>query len=103
MREWALTPNELRALDIPVDYLASTRDEVIPAAENDFLRGHLDRLNLLLVNDVHASPNHARLTALWVATCLLRGGAARTPWKAWFTGILLGKQIRQAGARMVTA
>jgi len=55
------------------------------------------------VDDVHGSPNHARLTALWVATCLLHGCGTRAPWKAWLASKLLGSRIRQAGARMVTA
>nr|BAQ21952.1 putative dehydratase [Streptomyces versipellis] len=94
LRHWAIGPEELAALDIPVHYVASLRDEIIPPGEVRLLRGHARRLNLLEVDDVHGSPAHTTLTRLWCALAVqrLRGGAgARTA--------VLRTLVRLAGAR----
>jgi hypothetical protein len=103
MRDWAIAPQELQKLDIPVDYLASARDEVIPSAEYAFLQAHLRRLSLLVLDDVHGSPNHSSLTAFWIAACLLRGTGSHPTWKAWLSNAVLGRRLRKVGARRTPA
>ena len=100
MRDWAMDPQELRELDIPVDYLASARDEIIPPAECTFLQANLRHLNLLVLDDVHGSPNHSQLTALWIAACLLRGTGPRATWKAWLSNAVLRRRLRKTASWM---
>ncbi|OIK28718.1 alpha/beta hydrolase [Streptomyces malaysiense] len=75
LRDWALTPRQLRSLEIPVHYLASLRDEIVPPSEAELLRTHVPRLRLLQTDDVHGSPHHATQTRLWCALAIqeLRG------------------------------
>ncbi|MFI9274307.1 alpha/beta fold hydrolase [Kitasatospora sp. NPDC052896] len=77
LRGWALTADELASLEIPVGYVASRRDEIIPAGDPELLRAHLRRLRLLVHDDVHGAPDHVTETQLWTAWRLsqMRGGA----------------------------
>lgn len=75
---WRLTAPELAAVDVPVHYLASRRDEIIPVGELDYLRRHVRRLRVAENDDVHASPRHVAETRFWIALSVLqmRGGHA---------------------------
>ncbi|GHH88415.1 hypothetical protein GCM10018793_68000 [Streptomyces sulfonofaciens] len=68
----ALTGEQLAALDIPVHYVASGRDEIIPAADISLLKEHVRRLDLVEYDDVHGSPDHTRETQLWTVASLMR-------------------------------
>lgn len=72
LRGWAITADELAALDIPVAYVASLRDEVIPPGERQLLRDRVRRLELLEFDDVHAAPGHVAETRIWLVRSLLR-------------------------------
>lgn len=69
---WRLTEPELASLDIPVCYLASRYDEVVPGSEAAVLRRHLRHLYLVENDDVHASPGYLTETRLWTALSILR-------------------------------
>ncbi|MEV3861402.1 alpha/beta hydrolase [Streptomyces sp. NPDC050095] len=70
--DWALSGERLAALDIPVAYVASLRDEVIPPADLTHLRRHVRQLDLLVHDDVHGSPAHGEENKVWLALSLLR-------------------------------
>jgi pimeloyl-ACP methyl ester carboxylesterase len=72
LADWALSSDQLAALDIPVWYVASRRDEIIPAGELDLLREHVRELHLVANDDVHGSPEHTTETQLWCLLALLR-------------------------------
>ncbi|HTJ32670.1 MAG TPA: alpha/beta hydrolase [Dactylosporangium sp.] len=86
---WRLDEPLLDALDIPVHYLASRRDEIIPAADPEMLHRHLRRFHLMEHDDVHGSPNHVLESRLWVVLSLLRMRRARAAQRA-VLGLLLG-------------
>jgi esterase FrsA len=77
MSDWALTASALAGLEIPVGYVASLRDEVIPQADPQFLRTHVRNLSVLTHDDVHASPMHVEETRAWLTLSLLRMQGAR--------------------------
>lgn len=72
LNAWALSGQQLKALEIPVYYLASQQDEIIPPADVSILRDHVANLSLESNDDVHGSPHHAAETRLWVVLSLLR-------------------------------
>ncbi|MDX3854943.1 alpha/beta hydrolase [Streptomyces sp. AK02-01A] len=72
MTGWALTDSELASLDIPVAYLASRRDEIIPPGETVRLRRQLRHLDILENDDVHGSPHYAAEARLWTILSVLR-------------------------------
>jgi pimeloyl-ACP methyl ester carboxylesterase len=76
---WALEPSQLAAIGVPVAYVASRRDEVIPAEDIQLLREHLRSLDLLEFDDVHASPRHAGVTGPWLTGAVLRMHGAPLP------------------------
>lgn len=72
IRDWRLTREELASLDIPVCYLASRRDEIIPGGEVQRLKNDVRHLHLLQNDDVHGSPQHQAETWLWAVCSVLR-------------------------------
>ncbi|MGW0337806.1 alpha/beta fold hydrolase [Streptomyces sp. NPDC003011] len=71
LADWALSPRELTALDIPVCYSAALRDEIVPGGDPAFLRQHVRRLTLNEFDDVHGAPGHVRQTVEWTFGSLL--------------------------------
>lgn len=72
LAELALTGGQLDTLDIPVHYLASLRDEVVPREDLAMLRAHVARLRVQENDDVHGSPRHVLESRLWVMESLMR-------------------------------
>ncbi|MFI9549869.1 alpha/beta fold hydrolase [Streptomyces sp. NPDC052016] len=72
MPSLALSAEQLAALDIPVYYLASRRDEVIPPEDLALLRAHVRDLHVLENDDVHGSPHHVLESRLWIVQSLMR-------------------------------
>ncbi len=68
---WALTPEELAAVRIPVGYVRSTRDEIIPRADGELLAAHLPQVRFKEFDDVHGSPSHLGEMRLWLMHALL--------------------------------
>lgn len=69
--EWALSPAELSTVDVPVYYVASTRDEIIPPGDLALLRAHVRDLHVLEHDDVHGAPAHAAQTREWMVGSLV--------------------------------
>ena len=83
----ALGPERLAALDIPVHYLASKRDEIIPPGELTELRA-VRSLGLVENDDVHGSPSHTAETRLWAMLSVLRMRGDRSPRTALLSVLL---------------
>ncbi|WP_042388922.1 alpha/beta hydrolase [Streptacidiphilus melanogenes] len=76
LRDWALTDAELAVLAeqrVPVHYVASLRDEIMPAGEADLLRRAGVPGTDRVFDDVHGAPDHLDETRLH-----LIGGALAT-------------------------
>lgn len=78
LQQFALTPEELQQLDIPVHYLLSLRDEITPPQEREVLEGNLRKLNLTVVDDVHGAANHMDVLRKYIPWSIVRqrNGAA---------------------------
>ncbi|MET8630803.1 alpha/beta hydrolase [Kitasatospora sp. NPDC004669] len=72
LRAWALPAERLAALDIPVAYVASLRDEIVPQEDIRLLRRTVGDLRVLEHDDVHAAPGHVAESKFWSALALLR-------------------------------
>ncbi|NUR61484.1 MAG: alpha/beta hydrolase [Catenulispora sp.] len=68
----ALTDEQLDRVRVPVSYLASRRDEIIPAGETRLLQAHVAELKVLENDDVHASPKHIADSLLWLVLTVLK-------------------------------
>lgn len=75
----ALTDEQLDAIRVPVNYLASTRDEIIPAGETGLLREHVPGLRVIENDDVHASPKYLAESLAWLLISVLRLRGPRDP------------------------
>ncbi|MFG2911169.1 alpha/beta hydrolase [Kitasatospora sp. NPDC048286] len=63
--DWGLSEAELARLDVPLAYIASERDEIIPPGDRLLLERHVRGLRLLAHDDVHGSPGHVAESRLW--------------------------------------
>ncbi|MFE2414326.1 alpha/beta fold hydrolase [Kitasatospora sp. NPDC059408] len=95
LRDWALTPDQLAGLDIPVGYAASLRDEIIPQAESALLRQHVRHLDLITNDDVHGSPRHVREVGLWTILSVLRMRGVKGLPRLFMESSLLALQARR--------
>lgn len=85
---WALDAAALRTIRIPVAYVASARDEIIPAADVALLERHASGVRTICFDDVHGSPQHLLETRLWLTRSLLRMRGAAGPWTGALSALL---------------
>ncbi|TCO60791.1 alpha/beta fold hydrolase [Actinocrispum wychmicini] len=95
LADWALTEDQLAALDIPLAYMSCLRDEIIPAADLQLLRKHVRDLKVREYDDVHGAPNHTEETQLWSIASLLEATGAAGPQRALISMLLRGKELRR--------
>jgi len=57
---------------VPVRYVVSAHDEIIPGGERAFLAEHLADVGFIEFEDVHGSPAHLGELRLWLLLQLLR-------------------------------
>ncbi|WP_033287161.1 alpha/beta hydrolase [Streptomyces sp. NRRL F-525] len=97
LRDWALSVDELEALDIPVHCMASARDEIIPPGDVELLRRHVKGVHLVTNDDVHGSPAHAAEARLWTVLSVLRmrqaGGMQRAVIGALFQATRVRRRL----------
>ncbi|MFD9045010.1 alpha/beta fold hydrolase [Streptomyces bottropensis] len=72
LADFPLGPDVLGALDIPVGYVVSARDEIIPPTERRLLAAALPRVRFKEFDDVHGSPAHLGAMRKWLIASLLR-------------------------------
>lgn len=60
IQEFCITAEQLASIDIPIYYISSQHDEIIPPAEKKFLEKYLSSLHFYEFNDVHGSPHHMK-------------------------------------------
>jgi esterase FrsA len=94
LRGLALGAERLAALDIPVYYLASRRDEIIPPGDIDLLRRNVRDLRLRENDDVHGSPRHFLETRLWIVRSLLELASTHKPQRVALGALLRVQQAR---------
>ncbi|EME58620.1 alpha/beta fold hydrolase [Amycolatopsis decaplanina] len=69
---FALRPDELARVKVPVYSVVSLRDEIIPSADTRLLERHLAKFKSIRFDDVHGSPGHVLRTKLWIVRSVLR-------------------------------
>lgn len=78
LSDLALRDDELARLAVPVVYIASLRDEIIPIDEWNDASVLTEHLKVYAFDDVHGSPHHMRETRLLILSALCRhAGRAR--------------------------
>jgi pimeloyl-ACP methyl ester carboxylesterase len=76
---WVLGDDELAALRVPVAYVVSQQDEIIPASDPRRLARLVSNVEFLVHDDVHGAPRHIIDTQLWGIRALFRMSRPRTP------------------------
>ncbi|TRV03193.1 MAG: alpha/beta hydrolase [Microcystis wesenbergii Mw_QC_B_20070930_S4] len=92
----ALSDVQLNSLSIPLNYVFSRRDEIIPLAEKYFLQQHTPRLCLQEFDDTHGSPHHLKEMQLWIPLSILCQRAD----SSWKTKILHLRLLLQQTKRL---
>lgn len=79
---WALGEDQLAALDIPVGYAASARDEIIPPGDPALIADLVRDADVVVQDDVHGSPSFIAPTRLWAVHTILRMRGGRPAHRA---------------------
>ncbi|MEO3978980.1 alpha/beta hydrolase [Streptomyces sp. CAU 1734] len=79
LRDFPLGPDTLSAVRIPVGYVVSARDEIIPPGERQLLGSALPRVRFKEFDDVHGSPAHLGAMRKWLIGSLLRARFTGAP------------------------
>ena len=88
LSDLALEASELSELEIPVSYVSSSRDEIIPASDVELLERNVRRLRVLTNDDVHGSPGHFDVTGPWLIRELFRAHGSGLPKRAVLSAAL---------------
>lgn len=79
LRPLALTADQLRSVHVPVCYLSSKRDEIIPGSEVAHLANDVRDFRLAKNDDMHGSPHHVTASRLWTILSVLQMRGVRHP------------------------
>ncbi|MFT6097477.1 MAG: esterase FrsA [Arenicella sp.] len=71
IKDFAIPETMLQKLTIPVYYIQSEHDEIIPSEEVTYLRKHVSGLHVTQYPDVHGSPRHMSQMQKWVPITVL--------------------------------
>jgi esterase FrsA len=83
---FALSAAAVQSLAIPLHYVCSTRDEMVPPAERAFVEANARHLDRVVFDDVHGSANQmAELQKYIRWSVLAQSGAPMSPVKAMVT------------------
>lgn len=77
LRGFSIPAEQLASLRIPLNYIRSRHDEIIPAEETPFLQSHLPSLRLTEFDDVHGSPHHMPEMRKLIPLTILEGLGGR--------------------------
>ncbi|WP_051970953.1 alpha/beta fold hydrolase [Kitasatospora azatica] len=77
LADFPLSADQLASVRIPVGYVVSTRDEIIPPGERHLLAERLPRVRFKEFDDVHGSPTHLGPMRRWLLLSVLRARTAR--------------------------
>jgi pimeloyl-ACP methyl ester carboxylesterase len=69
--DWALADKDLEALEIPVRYVASRRDTIIPAADVELIARLVPGARILEFDDEHGAPAHTAESQVWIMRGIL--------------------------------
>ncbi|MFD9722146.1 alpha/beta fold hydrolase [Streptomyces sp. NPDC059076] len=82
LADFALDETTLESVRVPVNYVASRRDEIIPAGEHQLLARTLPRVRFKEFDDVHGSPAHQGALRSWLVASLVRSRIAESTGRA---------------------
>ncbi|WP_347553110.1 hypothetical protein ABFG93_21265 (plasmid) [Pseudalkalibacillus hwajinpoensis] len=97
MRGLAISPENIRRLTIPITYIFSTRDEIIPFSEKSFIKENVSNLQFIEFDDFHGSPNHLGIIQKIIPLSVLRqSGSNNIPLKIILSTLLMMQKWKKA-------
>ncbi|MDO6657361.1 hypothetical protein [Anaerobacillus sp. 1_MG-2023] len=98
MRGLAISPENIQRIDIPITYIFSTRDEIIPLSEKSFINENVSNLEFIEFDDIHGSPDHMDIIQKIVPLSVLRhSGSNNIPLKILLSTLLMMKKWKKRG------
>lgn len=77
IRDWQIGAGEMPRLTIPIHYLQSENDEIIPSSEVLSLNALASDVRVYRLPDVHGSPNNMHLVASWALASIMSSFPSR--------------------------
>jgi esterase FrsA len=95
MNTFALAAADLRQLSIPVNYVFSLRDEIVPLAEKHVIEENIRRLDLRLYDDVHGAANHRSEVQTYIPWSVLSQSETMTAVRAVLSAALVLARLKR--------
>lgn len=98
MMRLSLSAKQVQNLTIPLTYIFSTRDEIIPPSEKQFIINNVSDLNFIEFDDIHGSPNHTGSIQKLIPLSILRQSRSKNiTLKMIFTILLMIQKWKKRG------
>ncbi|TMN20884.1 alpha/beta fold hydrolase [Lentibacillus cibarius] len=93
IRSFAIDNKEIKRLKIPLHYIFSERDEIIPSSEKQYLKRNVSQLELIEFDDVHGSPHHMGEIQKYIPLSVMRQQKSKMLFFKWTLRWLLTVEI----------
>lgn len=94
MEGLALTPEDMQHITIPIYYVVSLRDEIIPLSDPKWLKTFVPHAKMIAFNDTHAAPSHFSEVRAFVLSSIMKE-MVRKPFFRAIGGIKLWAMLRK--------
>ncbi|AEV19292.1 hypothetical protein GTCCBUS3UF5_19840 [Geobacillus thermoleovorans CCB_US3_UF5] len=96
MRSLALSAKQIQKLIIPLTYIFSARDEIIPYSEKQFIKQNVSNLKLIEFDDIHGSPNHLEYIQKMIPLSVLKqSGSKNIKLKIILSALLMIENLKK--------
>jgi esterase FrsA len=103
LKDFAISGPKISQLSIPLHYIFSQKDEIIPSEERTFLLNHVRNLELVEFDDIHGSPHHMGEIQKYIPLSILRQQKSKRIFIkiALHTALIFEKWKRKLGMNQV--
>lgn len=77
MKRLSLSAEQVQKLTLPITYIFSRRDEIIPSSEKQFIINNVSNLKFIEFNDIHGSPNHMNIIQKQIPLSVLKQSGSK--------------------------
>lgn len=83
IQSFAIDDKEAQRLTVPLHYIFSKQDEIIPIKEKQYLKDNVSQLELIEFDDVHGSPHHMGEIQKYIPLSIIRQHKGKSTFLKW--------------------
>jgi len=89
IQSFVIDDGEAQKLTMPLHYIFSRQDEIIPLTEKQYLKNNVSQLELIEFDDVHGSPHHMGEIQKYIPLSIMRQHKGKFTFLKWVLRFLL--------------